>query len=212
MQQWWQNKYIWACGLLGSILMLLTPFIGVLNWPVYAPLKQMSVILTARDQPFRTLFVGYNLVASLLIVVFLWAWVQFGSYKRLTRQRQAVLNLLGGFIVLQILRWGFPLVGMAQLSSVTDRLNWYILLLLVVDVGLAGLVLRVGQSYDTELQPSLTNMWRLSSGLMLIFIGALLIIQLLGWPFAGAFDELINFMLLWPIMYTSWDFVQKTWQ
>ncbi|MDR3241949.1 MAG: hypothetical protein LBT37_07225 [Lactobacillaceae bacterium] len=206
--QWWQNKYVWGLGLLGGVLSLLQPMLGAIVWPLYKPIKYVTAILTAADNQERTLFVNLDLLAAVLILVFLVAMREYARHEKLTGLVKFLRPVMLGYVLLQLLEWFIPLAHVADASMTPYHLSLHDLLIFFGTGVLAILFLRLGNEWQKHQQPSIANVWRLSGALMLVFVFALFIVRMLSWPFAGLFDQLTNFAMVLPVMYTSWQFMK----
>lgn len=207
-QGWWQNKYVWVLGLFGGLLNLIQPIIGVLIWPFYQPNTHILAILVASDQPKRMIFTSLNIGITIALLIFSWALVQYYRKRKETLIQQKLQQFIIAFTLLQIIRWEIPILHLADISQATNLYIGYLLLVGLIIFGMAWLYWQIGQSFQAIGQTSFANLWQLSGALMMIFEFSLIITQVIGWPLAGIFDQLINFILVYPIMFNSWHFTK----
>lgn len=207
-QKWWQNKYIWALGLFGGVLNLTQPIIGVLVWPYYQPTVHILATLVAKDQAKRMIFTSLNLVLTISLLIFCWALLQYYRNQHALEIQKKLKQFMTAFFLIQVIRWELPILNLADVSQETSLYFGYLLMILVLMFGMGYLYFRLGQTLQTMGQTSFANIWQLSGALIVIFEIVLAFTQVIGWPLAGLFDQLINFLLIYPLMFNSWHFIK----
>ncbi|MDR3190682.1 MAG: hypothetical protein LBT80_05675 [Lactobacillaceae bacterium] len=207
-QPWWQHKIVWGLGLLGAVMWVLTPLLGALVWPLYQPVQHPIAILTAADNTFRTVFVNFGIMAGLFIMIFLLALSEYFKHEKQHSIANKIFQVMLTLLFLLAFDWFWPLRSISQAALVPHV--WQ------VRDGVAGVILvlvalsywQLGRSLEYGQQRSLGNLWRLAGVLLILFALVAGMVNLLGWPLTGLFDQLQNLVTIVPIFYTSWHIIR----
>ena len=209
-QKWWQSKHIWALGLFGGLLNIIQPIIGVLSWPFYQPTAHVLAVLVAKDQPKHLIFNSINIVVTISLLIFSWALVQYYMNQHEKIIQQKLKQFMFAFVLIQFIRWELPVLKLVDVSQTTGLYFGYLFVMLIIMLGMGYLYWKIGQALQVVGQTSFANMWQLSGALMVVFEIVIVLTQFIGWPLAGLFDQLVNFLLVYPLMFNSWHFGKAT--
>lgn len=208
MQAWWQKKFSLFLGLGGAIVVILQGTIASLFWPVYNMFRDPVAMLTAKDAPYRGVFVTLQLVTAVMVLISLWAiYRQYKSRRQeeLAQRLQELAIAFGVYVGLSL----FNPDDMAYIAFQNGLTVSAIIDVVYISV-LIFTMYRFSQAAMTYGQTSLGNAMLLMAILFGLFHTLMFTVSVIGWPLRGFFDVLAMDTLAAAFGFMSWYHGRKT--
>lgn len=208
MQKWWQKKFSVFLGVGGALILILESTIGSVFWPVYDMFRDPLAMLTAKDAPYRGAFVSLQVVATVMILLSLWAIYQ--QYK--SRRQDVLANRLQEVAITFGACMGLSLVSVDTMAYIAFENGLTVSAIIdVVYISVTIFTLyRYSQAAFKDEQISLGNAVLLLAILFGLFHSLMFTMGIIGWPLRGFFDVLAMDTLAAGFGFICWYHARKT--